>query len=136
MYKNKRFSNLAFWQMLLAFVFSCVLVTVNVIRIFQTPITIDETGYVPSYTYSDLMQNNIGSANNHILHSLTRKFFVESLGNILFSFRLDSLIAQGLFLVFTYLLFRVLFKNPWWQLCSFVLLNVISPFIFNFWVLI
>jgi hypothetical protein len=133
MNKNRRFTDSAFGHLLLAFVFSAVLVTINVIRIFRIPITIDETGYGPDLTYLQLMRNKIGSANSHILHSLFRKFFVESFGNTLFFLRVDSLIAQCLFLLFTYRLCSLLFKNLWWQLCSFILLNTASPLIFNFW---
>lgn len=108
------------------------LLVVNVIRILKIPITFDETCYGPG-TYWELMKNSSGGANNHILHSILRKFFVEAFGNTLFFLRLDSLIAQVFFLIFSFLTCRFLFKNVLWATGSFIILNLISPYMFNFW---
>jgi len=116
-----------------AIILSIALVTVNIFRIINIPITIDETGYYPHYTYYNLLRSTDGNANNHILHSVIRKFFVETFTENLFFLRLDSLIAQFIFLLFSWLLSRALFKNKWWALFVFILLNTISPLIFDFW---
>ena len=123
-------------QSIIAAIVGLGLVIINTIRIFNIPITCDENGYRgigQGDTYIGLAQDKFGSANNHILHSLFRKFFVDTFGNNLFTLRVDNLIAQIFFLVFTWLLCRYLFKNKWWALCSFTALNLVSPLIFNFW---
>ncbi len=120
-------------NMLLVIPFGITLIVLNVIRMFNVPITHDETGYVPSYTYLDLLTEKIVSANNHILHSVCRKFFVELFGFHLFTLRLDSCLALIGFIVMSYLVCKVLFKNNWWLLCSFIMLNMSTPFVFNFW---
>ncbi len=113
--------------------FGITLVILNVIRMLNVPITHDETGYVASYTFLDLITEKIVSANNHILHSVFRKFFVELLGFHLFVLRLDSCLALIGFIVMSYLVCKVLFRNNWWLLCSFIMLNMSTPFVFNFW---
>ncbi len=113
--------------------FAITLVVINIIRILNIPITIDETGYQKNDSYSNLVQEKLGHANNHIFHSLLRKFFAELFTDDLFFLRLDSLIAQVLYLVYSWLICRVLFTNKWWQFCSFIILNISSPFLFNFW---
>ena len=131
--RNNRFANRDYAPTIISSIVGMALVLVNIIRIFKIPITIDETGVRPDDTYLGLMRNKIGSANNHILHSLFRKFFIDTFGNTLFFLRLDSLVAQLFFLVFSYLICRILFKNKWWLVSSFVILNFSSPLIFDFW---
>ena len=120
-------------QNIIALIFSIALLSINIFRILRIPITIDETGYNKDETYLQIIQDVGGGANNHIFHSVLRKFFVELFNDHLFFIRFDSLLAHCLFLVFAWLLTRLLFKNRWWQLCSFLMLNLISPLIFDFW---
>jgi len=120
-------------QLLFEVSLGLALVVVNIVRIFRIPITIDETGYHRQYTYLDLVLEKEGHANNHIFHSLLRKTFAELFTDSLFFLRLDSLLAQIVFLVYSWLLSRLLFRNRWWQLCLFVLLNAGSPFLYEFW---
>ncbi len=112
---------------------SVVLVIINILRIFKVPITIDETGYVPSEGYLFTMYKSYPSANNHILNSLLRKFFVENFGDNIFFLRFDSLLAQLVFLFFSYKLFSKLFQDPLWVVLGFIVLNTFSPFVFDFW---
>ena len=109
------------------------LVTLNIIRIFNVPITIDETGYNKVYSYTMLALDKEGYANNHIFHSLLRKFFVELFSDDLLFIRLDSLLAQIFYLLFSWLIFTLLFKNKWQHLFGFLILNIVSPFLFTFW---
>jgi len=120
-------------QILFAISFSITLLIINIIRIFNIPITIDENGYDPLDSYKVLLLDTPGKANDHILHSVIRKFCIEHFSNNIFFYRVDSLVAQALFLLFSYLLCHSLFKNKYWMLLSFCLLNLISPFIFDFW---
>ncbi len=130
--KQKYFTRLPF-TLLLEILFSVSLAAVNFYRILNIPITIDENGYEPEYTYISLLRSTLGYANNHILHSVIRKWFIETFSDNVFFYRVDSLIAQILFLFFSLLICRHLFKNKWWQLCAFITLNTISPLVFDFW---
>jgi Dolichyl-phosphate-mannose-protein mannosyltransferase len=118
---------------IIAAVFGLSLVALDTIRIFRVSMTFDEPHYAPDDGYLKLMRNSWGGANNHILHSVARRFFIHIFGENEFGYRLDSLIALCLFLVFSWLLCRLLFSNKWWQLSAFVLLSVVSPLIFEFW---
>jgi hypothetical protein len=113
--------------------FAIALLILNILRIFNIPITIDETGYQKNDSYSDLIHEKLGHANNHIFHSLLRKFFAELFTTDVFFLRLDSLIAQVLYLIYTWLICRLLFTSKWRQVCGFIILNVASPFLFEFW---
>lgn len=116
-----------------AFMFASVLVVLNVLRIFNVPITHDETGYSVHHSYTDLIVNRYASANNHVLHSLIRKFLVEHFTDSLFFLRADSLVAQVIFLLSTYGICSLLTHRRWLGLAGFVLLNVVSPLLFQFW---
>jgi hypothetical protein len=120
-------------QPAIALLLSVTLVIINVLRIIRVPITIDETGYDPNETYAELWQSTRSHANNHMLHSLIRKFLVEHFSGNVFILRVDSLAALIVFLLFTWLICRALFKNSWWALLSFCVLNLVSPLLFQFW---
>jgi hypothetical protein len=122
-----------FTSRLIAAGLSVSLVALNVVRIFNVSITHDETGASSGISYRGIMLNESHSSNNHVLHSLLRKLFVDAFGDGLFFLRLDSLLAQFLFLVFTYKLCSLLFRPCWWQLASFLVINIASPLIFQFW---
>jgi hypothetical protein len=113
--------------------FASVLVVLNVLSIFNVPITHDETGYSAHHSYTDLIVNRYASANNHVLHSLIRKFLVEYFTDSLFFLRADSLVAQVIFLLSTYGICSLLTLRRWLGLAGFVLLNVVSPLLFQFW---
>ncbi len=130
------FKLFAVWDKIIALFFAATLVVLNVLRIVNISITCDENGYGWNGrldSYRELWEDKFGSANNHILHSLLRKFFVDNFGNTLFTLRLDSLLAQVSFLIFSYLICRLIFKNRWWQLGGYIVLNLVSPLIFEFW---
>lgn len=120
-------------QRFTAFVISIVLLTLNLFRILRISITHDETGYRTTDGYIDLMLNKFASANNHILHSLLRKFFVETFTENLFFLRLDSLLAQAMFLFISHKLVERLFQKWWLVIPAFVLVNTACPLIFEFW---
>jgi hypothetical protein len=112
---------------------SLALIVINVIRIFNVSITVDETGYRPEDSYYDLLTEKYPSANNHILNSLIRKFFVETFGYELICIRMGSLFAQFIFLTYSWLLCKLLFKKRGVRIISFIILNIESPLVFNFW---
>ncbi len=112
---------------------SVVLIVLNVLRIIRIPITIDETGYVPTEGYWETMYKKYPSANNHILHSLFRKFFIETFNDGVFFYRIDLLIAQLAFYVFSYKLMQQLFKSGWMVFAGFASLALVSPWVFEFW---
>lgn len=120
-------------QPFIVLVCCAVLVRLNVLQMLNVSITHDETGYRLTDSYLDLMQNKFASANNHILHSLFRKFFIENFADNLFFLRLDSLLAQLVFLLYSYKTAVFTFENRWMQLFAFIALNIISPLIFEFW---
>lgn len=109
------------------------MLAVNIWRIFHVSITCDETASYATNTYLEVMVNDFGSTNNHILHSLLRKFFTETFNDHLFFLRVDSLLAQIAYIVFSYRLSGLLFGNRWWQLGCFLVLNTASPLLFEFW---
>ncbi|MCD6012537.1 MAG: hypothetical protein K0Q79_2399 [Flavipsychrobacter sp.] len=120
-------------HLMFALIVSVTLVLVNIIRILRVPITFDEPCYDPTESYWQLMMNGWGHANNHVLHSMLRKFFVEHIDYNTFCMRLDSLLALVFFLLFSWLLLGLLFNDRWWRLGAFVFLNILSPFLFEFW---
>jgi hypothetical protein len=112
----------------------CVLlVRLNVLQMLNVPVTPDEAGYRLAESYLDIMQNRFASSNNHILHALFRKFFIENFADNLIFLRLDSLVAQLVFLLFSYKTAVFVFENKWIQLFVFISLNIVSPLIFEFW---
>ena len=113
--------------------FALLLIVVNILRIINIPITHDETGYRANESYFDLIFTKIPAANNHILNSLIRKFFIENVSDTLFFIRVGSLAAQVVFLIYAYLLCKKLFKERLWVLLSFFIFNTVSPFLFDFW---
>ncbi len=120
-------------QRCFALAISLTLITLNIYRILCISITHDETGYRITDGYMDLMKNEFASANNHIFHSLLRKFFVETFTENLFFLRLDSLLAQALFLFVSYKLVERLFQKWWLVIPAFVLVNTACPLNFEFW---
>lgn len=118
---------------LIGLLISVALISLNIVRIVRVPMTIDEPCYDATESYHDLMINSLGHANNHILHSIFRKFAVEHFGYNTFSMRLDSLLALCVYLSFSWLLCGSFFRNKWWQLAGFTFLNISSPFLFEFW---
>lgn len=120
-------------QRIIALLISLALLILNTLRVLNISITHDETGYHTTEGYIDLMLNNIASANNHILHSLLRKFFVEIFTDSLFFLRLDSLLAQILFLLFLYKFLERLLSKWWLVIPAFLLVNTACPLLFEFW---
>lgn len=113
---------------------SLILVIYNIARIVGVSITHDEViTPVLMQSYGHYITMSQVTANNHILNSVLRKFFIELFGNYdLFTVRLDSLLAQLAFLAFSYLLLKRLFAKNAWLLAGFLLLNL-NPFMFDFW---
>jgi hypothetical protein len=119
---------------LLALLISAVLIVYNILRMLYIPMTHDEAGAVLQLpSYYDLVTLKTVTANNHILNSVLRKFFVEALHNTSpFVLRLDNLLALALFLYAAYKLLQRLFDKPLWLLAGFVFL-VLNPYLFEFW---
>jgi hypothetical protein len=112
---------------------SLILITLNIVRISAIPITIDETGYVPTEGYWETMFKSYPSANNHILQSLLRKLFIELFSDSVFFYRLDLLLAHMVFLVIAYRLMVLLFRHGGYVFAAFATLNLVSPWVFEFW---
>src|ERR1051325_6285182 len=84
---------------------SIFLLSYNIYRILHVPMTHDES---PSeadllMTYGDYIHLNKVTANFHIFNSILRKFFIETFRNTPFFLRLDNLMAQMIYLIFSYL---------------------------------
>ncbi len=108
---------------------------INTIRIVCVPVTHDEGLTFNCYTplsYKNIANCANPTANNHILNTIFTKFITGHTTPSPFFLRLDNLLAQLLFLLFSYLLARLLFKNKWWGAAAFLLLNL-DPFLFQFW---
>jgi len=115
-------------------VISALLVVLNVLRILHVPLTFDECAPYAEITrpYWNILCFDAVSANNHILNTLCRKFFVEAFADTPFWLRFDSLLAQLMFLWYSYRLSSRLFTDRTWQIPVFILLNL-HPFMFEFW---
>lgn len=100
------------------------------------PITHDEAltvmKYVPDSYWNIINNNNWPTANNHILHTLFTKILSGVFGDGIFIVRLPALIAQLLFLFFSYRIIRHLIPDPLWVMATFLLLNL-HPLLFEFW---
>jgi hypothetical protein len=122
------------WFGMLALIAGVLLVILNVLRIFKIPMTFDECAPHAEAVrpYLEIIQFKAVSSNNHILNSLLRKFFVQAFSDTPFWRRFDSLLAQVVYLVYSYRTCCRLFKKLNWQLCAFLLLNL-YPFLFEFW---
>jgi hypothetical protein len=114
---------------------SLLLLTYTAIRGIKLSFTHDE-----SFTYLYSAQNSIPeilsnrtelvSANNHILNTLSMKFFDRLLGNDEIFLRLQSLLAHICYLLFTYLLLRN-FKSTFVIVTGFIILNF-NPYLLEF----
>ncbi len=88
------------------------------LRAFFIPATMDESfsilQYVPKSIWQILTYDYpVPSANNHILNTLSIKFFTALAGTNLLSARLGNLLAGALFVFAGAWLTRRLFQNPW-----------------------
>ncbi len=111
-----------------------ILISCNVIRMSQVAVTYDEaTTYIKylSGSYQDIIANTFPTANNHFLNSLMAKFFIDTIGDSLFVMRLPGLVAQIVYLIFSYALAKKLLDRPLWIFTFFLLLQL-NPFLFDF----
>ncbi len=111
------------------------LVALNVARIINVPVTHDEALTFIDYinrSVADIANSTRPSANNHILNTLLAKFFTGVFNDSQFFLRLDALLAQLAYLLFTFLISRRVFENKWLVLLAFLLFNL-NPFLFDFW---
>lgn len=114
-----------------------LLPALNVARIFLIPATYDEVAFFRLFhhSYADIVTfKAIVSANVHPLSFVATKFFTGTFSNHIFFLRLGSLLAQLLYLAYTYKLVKHLFSNAWWQFAAIILLQC-NPFLFDFWTL-
>ncbi len=113
---------------------SVILVVLNVIRIVNVPVTYDEALTYNSYVTSSfkaIIHLDSPAPNNHIFSTLITKFFVERIGNNVFFLRATGLLGQLIFLFFSVLICKLLFKNKLWIIGGFLLINM-NPFLFEF----
>ncbi len=105
---------------------------VNVYRATHQSITADE-----AFTWDFYIDKPFNwilivySTNNHVLHTLLCRLSVKTLGLSELTMRLPSLAGGLLYLVFTYNLCRILFKNLWTFLLALVGLTL-NPFIMDY----
>lgn len=120
---------------LIAGVTSLLLVAFNIVRISSVSITHDEAltyqRYV-SQSYDAIVNNPQLTANNHILNSVLAKFFISTFADDIFFLRLPSLIGHIIYLLFSLLVARRLFRQNLWAIGCFLLLQL-NPFMFEFW---
>lgn len=98
----------------------------------NVPLTYDEATSHYKASYREFINMHLVTANVHILNSILRKFFVETFIDNTFFLRFDNLIAQLAFLIFSWLLCKDAFRNIFWRISIFMLLNL-NPFAFEFW---
>lgn len=123
------------WQYLTIVVLSLLLIAFNIVRIVNVSVTHDEALTYHNYvqnTYAGIVANVHGIANNHFLNSILSKISIDCFQDNLFFLRLPNLLAQIIYLVFSFLLCKRLFKNKYYILFSFALLQL-NPFMFEFW---
>ncbi|MGQ0828476.1 MAG: hypothetical protein ACT4ON_08790 [Bacteroidota bacterium] len=112
-----------------------LLLTYSSYRSFNLPFTHDESNsylHGVHHSFMEIVSNNmpLATANNHMLNTLFMKFFESLFGSSVFALRLQSLIAHGLFLLFTFLLLKDL-RSTLVFICGFILLNL-NPYLFDF----
>ncbi len=111
------------------------LIAVNIIRVWKVTITHDEAltyEWYVTHTIHDIISSVIPSANNHVLNSVLAKLSLQIFGDHLFFLRLPSLLAHIGYMMCSILISRRLFKDAWWVLGCFMLLQL-NPFMFEFW---
>lgn len=116
-------------------IISLVLIACNVSRMVNVSITHDEALSYRLFitrSYLDIIDNYYPVANNHFLNSILAKFSINIFGDSLFSLRIPNLLAHIVYLLFSFLLAKTLFKNNLWVLSCFLLLQL-NPFLFDFW---
>lgn len=115
--------------------FGLLLVMGNILRIMNVTITHDEAytfDFYLSGSFKDIWHSRFPTANNHLLNSVLTKTFISLFGNDIFFLRLASLLAQVVYIVYGFLLSRLLFKNNKWVIVAFVLLSL-NSYLFEFW---
>lgn len=111
---------------------SAALIILNLVRIEHVPVTYDEASSHLHAPYEEFINMDYVTANNHILNSVVRKYFLEEIWESDFYLRLGNLITQIFYLIFGILVCTHLFKSRRWQIGTFILLNF-NPFLFEFW---
>lgn len=113
-----------------------ILISLNILRILNVPITHDEARTYLTYVSSTFKNITICSpvtANNHIFNSLLTKCFVIIFkNNSPFILRLGNLLAQVVYIIYTYHLLKKIFDRQIWIICAFLVLNL-NPYIFDYW---
>jgi len=77
--------------------------------------------YMVHNSFMEIMSNRTSmvSANNHILNTLSMKFFESILGNSEWALRIQSVISHLLYLIFSFLLMKDI-KNKLLILCGYI----------------
>lgn len=113
-----------------------ILISLNILRILNVPITHDEARTYLTYvssTFKNITICNPVTANNHIFNSLLTKCFVIIFkSNSPFILRLGNLLAQVVYIIYTYYLLKKIFEKQAWIICAFLILNL-NPYIFDYW---
>ena len=107
----------------------------NIIRMEYVAVTCDEAYsyiYYVSKSYTHIATNAMPTANNHILNSLLSKLFVSLFKDNLFFLRLANLLAQVVYLWFSYKIAKALLQSKREQLILFLLLQL-NIYLFEFW---
>lgn len=112
-----------------------LLLTYSTYRSFNLSFTHDESNsylHGVHHSFMEIVSNNmpLATANNHMINTLSMKFFEFLFGSSVFALRLQSLIAHTLYLLFTFLILKDLKSNMVF-ICGFILLNL-NPYLFDF----
>ena len=120
--------------LLLIYLIGTLLLSYTAFRAYQLSFTHDESftwhNYINNGSVIDILTGNPPAANDHILNSLLMKLFSSLWGNNAFVLRMQSLLAHFLYIICTIGLVSR-FKNKWYALASFILLNV-NPYMLDF----
>jgi len=112
-----------------------VILIYSAYRAFVLSLTHDEAltfiyfGLLPK-TYSEVIQYQILTTNNHLLNSVLIKFLTSRLGNSEFIIRLPALLGHCLYLAGTFLSLRLAFKGR--ALLLTTLLLTLHPFLIDY----
>jgi hypothetical protein len=114
-------------------VVSVLLLIYTSVRAYLLSFSIDESYTFLHYT-GDTVKNifdfSLLTPNNSVVNTLLTKFFYEVFGLSEFTLRLHSLLAHGMYLVFSWLILRDI-KNNLLRLGCFILINI-NPYVLDF----
>lgn len=111
------------------------LFVINLLRVFNVAVTHDEGLMYQQYItkpWGDLFNFYKAVPDNQMLNTVLTKFFIGLFGDKIFSLRLTSVLALAVFIIYSIIGTRLLFKKDSWVVAASVLL-MLNPYLFEFW---